>query len=60
MKGIDCHLCNHRLREYQFINGKHCFTCDTKWCPVDDYIVEVRKSPKKQEDGTWLMTYEGI
>lgn len=60
MKGIDCHLCGIIMREYNFANSKHYFTCDTDWCPVDDYIIEIKKSPKKQCDGSWLSTYESI
>ena len=51
---IDCHLCGKELRQYNFRDKTHFFTCDTDWCPVDDYEVKVKTSPKKQTDGSYL------
>ncbi len=51
---IYCHICDKPMREYHFQDETHFFCCDSKWCPIDDYQIKITKSPKKQEDGTYL------
>ena len=58
---IYCHICNKAMRQYNCeASEDHClvhyFTCDSKWCPIDDYQIKVTQSPKKQEDGSYLST----
>ncbi len=51
---IYCHVCDKPMYEYNIKGDTHFFTCQSDWCPIDDYEIKITKSPKKQVDGSYL------